>query len=132
MFEPYNNLAVLYAEQGRLDAAREALVAALDRRPDAVAYANLGDVYERLAARAYARAGEIVAGQSASPVRTGKDSAPSLGSPKDVEPSPTENNERAIAECGRPAAGNREGWAGRANQASARAARTTGGAGESE
>ena len=56
MFEPYNNLAVLYAEQGRLEAARAALRAALERKPDAVAYANLGDVYMRLADRAYARA----------------------------------------------------------------------------
>ena len=56
MFEPYNNLAVLYAEQGRLDDARDALMAALERRPDAVAYANLGDIYMRLADRAYSRA----------------------------------------------------------------------------
>lgn len=62
MFEPHNNLAVLYAEQGRLDAAREALLAALERKPDAVAYANLGDVYMRLADRAYARASEVGAG----------------------------------------------------------------------
>lgn len=59
MFEPHNNLAVLYAEQGRLDAAREALLAALERKSDAVAYANLGDVYMRLADRAYARAREV-------------------------------------------------------------------------
>ena len=59
MFEPYNNLAVLYAGQDRLDAARGALIAALERRPDPVVYANLGDVYTRLARRAYARAREI-------------------------------------------------------------------------
>lgn len=56
MFEPYNNLAVLYAAQGRLDEAREVLMAALARRPDPVAFANLGDVYIRLADRAYSRA----------------------------------------------------------------------------
>ena len=59
MFEPYNNLAVLYADQDRLDAARGALIAALERRPEPVVYANLGDVYTRLARRAYARAREI-------------------------------------------------------------------------
>ena len=59
MFEPYNNLAVLYAEQGRIDDARDVLLAALERRPDAVAYANLGDVYTRLADRAYSRARDI-------------------------------------------------------------------------
>ena len=59
MFEPYNNLAVLYAEQGRLDEAHEMLFAALERRPDPVAYANLGDIYTRLADRAYTRARDV-------------------------------------------------------------------------
>ncbi len=65
MFEPYNNLAVLYAEQGRLDEAREVLLAALERRPDPVAYANLGDVYMRLADRAYSRARDVRGGLGA-------------------------------------------------------------------
>ena len=56
MFEAHNNLAVLYARVGRLDDAREALVAALDLRSDAVVYANLGDVYMKLAEHAYQRA----------------------------------------------------------------------------
>ena len=59
LFEPYNNLAVLYADQGRLEDARGALIAALERKPDAVAYANLGDIYTRLARRAYERAREV-------------------------------------------------------------------------
>ena len=62
MSEPYNNLAVLYALEGRLEAARETLVAALERRPDAVAYTNLGDVYRKLARRAYERARELEEG----------------------------------------------------------------------
>lgn len=62
MFESHNNLAVLYAKQGRLDAARESLAAALERRPDAVAYANLGDLHMRLADRAYARARDLGGG----------------------------------------------------------------------
>ena len=62
MFEPHNNLAVLYAGQGRLDAARGSLAAALERRPDAVAYANLGDLHMRLADRAYARARDLGGG----------------------------------------------------------------------
>ena len=61
MFETHNNLAVLYAETGRLDDARGALIAALKLRPDAVVYANLGDVYTRLAQRAYARARQLSA-----------------------------------------------------------------------
>ena len=59
MFEAHNNLAVLYARVGRLDDARDALVAALDLRTDAVVYANLGDVYMKLAERAYQRAHEL-------------------------------------------------------------------------
>jgi Flp pilus assembly protein TadD len=56
--EPYNNLAVLQAAQGRLDEAREALETALRNDPGyAVAQENLGDIYVRLAARAYERAG---------------------------------------------------------------------------
>ena len=59
MPEPYNNLAVIHARQGRLDDARTTLLAVLQRRPDAVAYANLGDVYTMLARRAYRRAREL-------------------------------------------------------------------------
>lgn len=55
--EPYNNLAVLYAGQGQYDKARAALEAAVRGNPGyATAYENLGDVYTRLAAQAYARA----------------------------------------------------------------------------
>jgi tetratricopeptide (TPR) repeat protein len=54
--EPYNNLAVLEAETGRLEEAREYLEMALKVQPNfATAYENLGDVYTRLAARAYGK-----------------------------------------------------------------------------
>ena len=59
MSEPWNNLAVLYAAQGRFDEARETLLAALGRKPSAVAYANLGDIYSTLARQAYVRASEL-------------------------------------------------------------------------
>ena len=59
MFEAQNNLAVLYAKLGRLDDARKALIGALELRPDAVIYANLGDVYMKLAEKAYQRAHEL-------------------------------------------------------------------------
>ena len=62
MSEPYNNLAVLYALEGRLESAREALLATLERQPDPIAYANLGDVYTKLARRAYERARELEGG----------------------------------------------------------------------
>jgi Flp pilus assembly protein TadD len=55
--EPYNNLAVLYAAQGRIDSARELLETALRHDPGyAVAQENLGDVFLRLALRAFERA----------------------------------------------------------------------------
>ena len=67
MSEPHNNLAVLHALEGRLEAARATLLAMLERRPDAVVYANLGDVYTKLARRAYERARELEAGGGARP-----------------------------------------------------------------
>lgn len=55
--EPYNNLAALYAAQGRIEQARAALEQALRSRPDyAVAHENLGDIYAMLAARSWERA----------------------------------------------------------------------------
>ena len=58
--EPYNNLAVLYAAQGRYDDARRVLETAVVANPDyALAHENLGDVHARMAAQSYARAGKL-------------------------------------------------------------------------
>ena len=58
--EPYNNLAALYAKSNRFGKAREALESALRLNPGyAVAQENLGDVYVRLAAEAYAQAQQL-------------------------------------------------------------------------
>jgi Flp pilus assembly protein TadD len=55
--EPYNNLAVLRANEGQLDLARSLLQQALIAQPNYVtAYENLGDVYVSLAAESYQRA----------------------------------------------------------------------------
>lgn len=55
--DPYNNLAVLDASQGRLDEARASLEQALRLQPDhAQALENFGDVLLRLALRSYQRA----------------------------------------------------------------------------
>ncbi|ULQ47928.1 tetratricopeptide repeat protein [Flagellatimonas centrodinii] len=55
--EPYNNLAVLYAQQGDYEQARDALEAALATHPSyATAHENLGDIYAALAGAAYNRA----------------------------------------------------------------------------
>lgn len=58
--EPYNNLAVLQAQQGHLDQARGALEMAVRMQPkNAMAHENLGDVYVRLAGQAYEQASQI-------------------------------------------------------------------------
>lgn len=58
--EPYNNLAVLYASQGRFEEARVALLEAIRVAPGYdVAHENLGDVYSKLAALAYSQAHEL-------------------------------------------------------------------------
>jgi len=55
--EPFNNLAVLYATQGRYDEARKVLLRAIELEPRYdTAHENLGDVYAKLANIAYLRA----------------------------------------------------------------------------
>jgi tetratricopeptide (TPR) repeat protein len=55
--EPHNNLAVLYAQKGDYELARNELEAAISAAPDyTIAYENLGDVYARLAALNYEKA----------------------------------------------------------------------------
>lgn len=54
---PYNNLAVLYGNQGEYEKARQALELAIRTNPAyATAFQNLGDVYARLAGQAYKKA----------------------------------------------------------------------------
>jgi tetratricopeptide (TPR) repeat protein len=58
--EPYNNLAVVRAAQGKLDQARVALEDAIRAVPGyALAHENLGDIHAQLAARSYRRALEL-------------------------------------------------------------------------
>ena len=55
--EPYNNLAVLYAQRGDYEKARAALDMAIRTNPNyATAYENLGDVYAKLASQSYQKA----------------------------------------------------------------------------
>lgn len=55
--EPWNNLAVLYAQQGELDQAQSALEMALQADPQyAEARANMGDIQLMLALRTYQNA----------------------------------------------------------------------------
>ena len=58
--EPYNNLAVLYAQQKQFEKARNALEMAIRTHPSyATAHENLGDIYARMASQAYDKALQI-------------------------------------------------------------------------
>ena len=65
--EPYNNLAVVYAAQGKYSEAEQALKDAINTHPSyATAHENLGDIYAKMASRAYNQALELdTANQSA-------------------------------------------------------------------
>jgi tetratricopeptide (TPR) repeat protein len=68
--EPHNNLAVLLAAKGELDAARGALEQALRAKPDyATAFENLGDIHAMLAARAYAQAAALDTNNRSAPAK---------------------------------------------------------------
>jgi Flp pilus assembly protein TadD len=68
--EPYNNLAVLYAQKGDYNGARVALETALAAAPDfAVAHENLGDIYARLAAANYDRAAALDRSNKTAPAK---------------------------------------------------------------
>lgn len=65
--EPYNNLAVLYANQNQLDKARTALDMAIRTNPSyATAHENLGDIYAKLASQAYNKALQLDAANATS------------------------------------------------------------------
>jgi tetratricopeptide (TPR) repeat protein len=55
--EPYNNLAVIYANSGQLEKAKTALEMAIRTNPTySTAHENLGDIYAKLASQSYAKA----------------------------------------------------------------------------
>ena len=58
--EPYNNLAVIFAQQKQYDKAKQALEMAIRTHPSyATAHENLGDIYARMASQAYDKALQI-------------------------------------------------------------------------
>ncbi|MAS82200.1 MAG: hypothetical protein CMF45_05885 [Legionellales bacterium] len=58
--EPFNNLAVVYAAQGKYAEAEEALKNAINTHPSyATAHENLGDIYAKMASHAYNQALEL-------------------------------------------------------------------------
>ena len=63
--EPYNNLAVLYADAGQYDKAKNSLETAIKTHPSyATAHENLGDIYARMASEAYDKALQLDSGNS--------------------------------------------------------------------
>jgi Flp pilus assembly protein TadD len=63
--EPYNNLAVLYADAGQYDKAKNALETAIKTHPSyATAHENLGDIYARMASEAYDKALQLDGGNT--------------------------------------------------------------------
>ena len=58
--EPFNNLAVLYAEKGQFKLAKEILEQAIKTNPSYLtAHINLGDIFTKMASEAYNKALEI-------------------------------------------------------------------------
>lgn len=63
--EPYNNIAVLYADQKQFDKARAALELAIRTNPSyATAHENIGDIYAQLASQAYSKALQLDRGNT--------------------------------------------------------------------
>ncbi|MBK7765167.1 MAG: tetratricopeptide repeat protein [Sulfuritalea sp.] len=97
--EPYNNLAVIYAQQKQYDKAKQALEMAIRTHPSyATAHENLGDLYARLASQAYDKALQIDSSNSSAQnklalirdlmitaSRPGKATKP-IGDPRPVDP----------------------------------------------
>ena len=67
--EPFNNLAVLYAAQGKHNKARDALLNAINTHSSyATAYENLGNIYTKMAISAYNKALELGEKQRPAPI----------------------------------------------------------------
>ncbi len=68
--EPYNNLAVIYAQQKQYEKAKQALEMAIRTHPAyATAHENLGDIYARLATQAYDKALQIDSSNSSAQIK---------------------------------------------------------------
>ncbi len=105
--EPWNNLAVLFAESGEFDKARQALLAAIQTHPSySTAHENLGDLYARMASLAYDRALEQDRGNESARLKlsavNGLFSVPTVTGPATqvaaVTPPPVSNPEPVVAQ----------------------------------
>ncbi|MDQ8021773.1 MAG: tetratricopeptide repeat protein [Moraxellaceae bacterium] len=70
--EPYNNLAVIYAQQKQYDKAKAALEMAIRTHPSySIAHENLGDLYTKMARQAYDRALQLDAANPSTQAKLG-------------------------------------------------------------
>ena len=110
MFEVHNNLALLYAEQGRLEDAREVLAGVLKRTPVSLGYYNLATIYDRLAQRALARSRELRSGAAGHGEASGDDvGSPFLPEEVTLNPSAKAGDVSPAPQPGVRAAGSGEG-----------------------
>jgi ketosteroid isomerase-like protein len=106
--EPYNNLAVLYAQQKQYDKARTALEMAIRTHPSyAIAYENLGDVYAKLASQAYDKALQLDSANSATQNKMAliRDLITTSGKGNVKPTMPPTNVPAAVATANKPATG---------------------------
>jgi tetratricopeptide (TPR) repeat protein len=100
--EPYNNLAVLYAQQKQYDKARTALEMAIRTHPSySIAHENLGDVYAKLASQAYDKALQLDSSNTATQTKLSmiKDliSTSKPGKPNAAAPQPAAETAKPVA-----------------------------------
>lgn len=113
--EPYNNLAVIYAQQKQYEKSKAALEMAIRTHPSyATAHENLGDIYARLASQAYDKALQLDSSNSSAQSKlamirelmTGTQrtpSKPAAGKPAESEPRAAEPKPAVVAAAASPA-----------------------------
>ena len=102
--EPYNNLAVLYAQQGQYDKARSALELSIRTHPSyATAHENLGDIYAKMASQAYDKALQLDKGNAGAQTKLGLIKELFSSSGKGLKPSATKAEPVAIVATASPA-----------------------------
>lgn len=100
--EPYNNLAVLYADQGNYEKARNALERAIKTHPSyATAHENLGDIYAKMASDAYDKALQLDKGNTRAQTK--------LALVKDLFTSTSSTTESATNKPAKPAQAEKSG-----------------------
>ena len=107
--EPYNNLAVLYAQQKQYDKARAELEMAIRTHPSySIAHENLGDVYAKLASQAYDKALQLDSSNTVTQTKLSmikeliSTSSKPAAKPAATAARPAEPDKVAVAETAKP------------------------------